>query len=56
MDGHLVRELSQDQGQTVLAPDLSGLHRQPHQAEHWQDPAEQIIFSGITEILQEAPR
>ena len=38
----------------ILPPDLPGLHRQPHQTQHWQGPPGKTHSSGIAEVLQEA--
>lgn len=37
-----------------VPPDLPGIHRQPHQAQHREDLSEQTHFPGATEVLQKA--
>ena len=54
VDGRLVRELRQGEGPSLVPPDLPGVHRQPHQAQHRENPSEQTHLSGVTEVLQEA--
>ena len=54
MDGYLVRELYQSEGETLLPPDLPRLYQQPHQAPLRQDFTVQTHFSGFAEVLQEA--
>ena len=54
MDGRVVRELRQGQGPSVLPPDLPWVHRQPHQAEHRENPVGEAHLSGVTKALQEA--
>lgn len=51
LDGRLVRECGKDQSQANLPSDLSGLHRQPHQAKHRQHPAGETDHHGLAEIL-----
>ena len=54
MDGYLVRELYQSEGETLLPPDLPRLYQQPHQAPLRQYFTVQTHFSGFAEVLQEA--